>query len=37
MPPGNITEITADERAVLAAWLTEAPRSPAHQAAATRP
>jgi uncharacterized membrane protein len=31
MPPGNITEITADERAVLAAWLTEASRSsPAH-------
>jgi uncharacterized membrane protein len=26
MPPGNITEITADERAVLAAWLAESTR-----------
>jgi uncharacterized membrane protein len=26
MPPGNITEITADERAVLAAWLADGAR-----------
>jgi uncharacterized membrane protein len=26
MPPGNITEITADERAVLAAWLADSAR-----------
>ncbi len=26
MPPGNVTEITADERAVLAAWLASAER-----------
>ena len=26
MPPGNITEITADERAVLAAWLADSTR-----------
>jgi uncharacterized membrane protein len=26
MPPGNVTEITADERAVLAAWLASPDR-----------
>jgi len=26
MPPGNVTEITADERAVLAAWLADTAR-----------